>query len=401
MSGTALALHVTVAGSVLAGVPVTWRAVGGRPTGRRVVGPGWWLAAVTGLLVVNQVLFTVYALRVHGGDMSYLGGYVPQGWFELADLHWLADRWPAPELLALCALRIPSLLELPFGILGYLTIANWLDPLLYRRLTTTPVLALTSASYTITFGLIEWAMHTSYVEEDLVLRAISGVLTVVALRRVARQPSTSSQAGVPRSASELLAFAASTAALGFLILALYDSVLLYSMGKAGQHLIGGTLAGIVLVASRIAAVRLRATTVTPPGPGLATLTSGLFWWLALFVVPALAIRYELGFGSALFAAAAGLLVIGAATIAAFFQVYGRLPRPAVARWLLGLAVAVVAGAIVAAAGLAVPAAHSEIRLLWGAALFVLVATAVTAAWDRRYPAGESGAGARPVLERLP
>ncbi|GAA2891121.1 hypothetical protein Acy02nite_74510 [Actinoplanes cyaneus] len=390
MTGTALALHATVAASVLVGVPVTWRAVRSPATaepGGRPVGPGWWLAGVVVLLFVNQVLFTVYALRVHGGDMSYLGGYVPDGWFQLADLTWLADRWPAPELLALSVFRVPSLLlELPLGIFAYLTVLNWLDPRLYRRLATTPVLAAVSASYTITFGLIEWAMHTTYTNQDLALRAVCGVLTVLVARRVCCQRSAPPGAGAPRDAAELLAFAASTAALGYLILSLYDSVLLYSMGKIGQHLLGATIAGIVLVASRIAANRLRAREASA-GPGIDTLTSGLSWWLALFLVPALAIRYELGFGSRLFAAAAGLLVIGAATAAALSQVYGRLPLAgralATRRWLLGLALAAVTGALAAVAGFAVPADHQETRLLWAGALFVLTATLVTTAWDRR------------------
>ncbi|MFI1991645.1 hypothetical protein [Actinoplanes sp. NPDC020271] len=415
MTGTALALHATVAASVLAGVPVTWRAVRSPAPpepGGRVIGPGWWLAGVVGLLFVNQVLFTVYAVRVHGGDMSYLGGYVPDGWFRLADLGWLTDHWPAPELLALSVFRLPSLLlELPLGIFAYLTVLNWLDPRLYRRLSTTTVLASASASYTITFGLIEWAMGTTYTNQDLVLRAVGGVLTVLVARHATRRPSAPSGVGAPRTAPELLAFAASTAALGYLILALYDSVLLYSLGKVGQHLPGATVAALVLVSSRIAATRLRTAATRPgaaepsrararstvdplradrdrPGIGLDTLTSGLSWWLALFLVPALAIRYELGFGSRLLAAAAGLLVISAATLAALSQVYARLPltnRPlATRRWLLGLALAAVAGALAAAAGFAVPATHQETQLLRAAALFVLTATAVTTAWDRRY-----------------
>ncbi|GIE89068.1 hypothetical protein [Actinoplanes regularis] len=394
MTGTSAALHATVTASVLVGLPVTIRAVRApavEPSPRRAVGPGWWLAAVVGLLLVNQVLFTVYALRVRNGDLSYLGGYVPDGWFELADgpvMTWLADHAPAPGLLAVCALRLPSLLELPFGMLAYLTIVNWLDPRLYRRLTGTTVLALTSASYSITFGLIEWAMHTVYTTQDLVLRAVSAVLTVFAFGRLRRRPSAVPGTGAPRTAAELLAFAASTAALGFLALALYDSVLLYSMGKVGQHVPGAVVAGLVLAASRLAASRLRERGgPLPAGPGLDTLTTGLSWWLALFLIPALAIRYELGFGSRLFAAAAGLLVIGAATTAALFQVYGRLPlagrAAAVRRWLLGLAVAVLVAVVAAAGGLAVPAVHTELRLLWSAALFVLAATAVTTTWDRQ------------------
>ncbi|GIF08327.1 hypothetical protein [Actinoplanes siamensis] len=385
MTGTSVALHVTVSASVLAGLPVTWRSRRGDGPGRRSIGPGGWLAVVAGLLVVNQILFTVYALRVRHGDMSYLGGYVPDGWFVLARgpvTTWLAEHWPAPELLAVCALRLPSLLELPLGMLGYLTVVNWLDPALFRRLTGTPVLALTSASYTVTFGLIELAMGTACTNQDLVLRAVSAVLTVLALRRLSPRP-----APAPRTAGELLVFAASAAALGYLILALYDSVLLYSLGKAGPHVPGAVAAGALLAAARITAARLRRRPVpAPAGPGIDTLCTGLSWWLALFLVPALAIRYELGFGSRAFAAAAGLLVIAAATAATFVEVYGRLPgvgrAAAVRRWLSGLAVAGVAAVLAAAAGLAVPASHQELRLLWAATLFVLTATGISAAWDR-------------------
>jgi hypothetical protein len=39
---------------------------------------------VTGLLYLNQVLFTVYVLREHGGDPSFIARYLPEGWFILA-----------------------------------------------------------------------------------------------------------------------------------------------------------------------------------------------------------------------------------------------------------------------------------------------------------------------------
>jgi hypothetical protein len=393
-----MVLHGTVVVSVLVGLPVMWRALRSPADEGERFGPvrwwtrpGSWLAIVVGLLFVNQVLFTVYALRVRHGDMSYLAVYVPDGWFELADgraMAWLADHTPAPQLLAVCAMRVPSLLELPFGMLAYLTLLNWLHPRLYRRVTGTAVIALACASYSITFGLIEWDLHTPYTMQNLVLRAISGVVTVFALRRLGMLPSAPPGSGTPRGVAELLAFAASTAALGYLVLALYDSVLLYSMGRVGGHLPGAAVAGIVLVAARIAATRLRRRRfAVDVGPGLDTLTTGLSWWLGLLLVPALAIRYELGFGAVSFAAVAGLLVIAAATGATLWEVYGRLPaqgRPAAARrWLLGLAAAAVVSIAAAGVALAVPARHPETRLLWAAASFVLAATLVCAVWDRR------------------
>jgi hypothetical protein len=60
--------------------------------------------------------------------------------------------------------------------------------------------------------------------------------------------------------------------------------------------------------------------------------------------------------------------------------YGR--AEATRRWLLGLAVAAVVATAAAGAALAVPARHTETRLLWAASLFVLAATLVCAAWDR-------------------
>ncbi|WP_155123553.1 MULTISPECIES: hypothetical protein [unclassified Actinoplanes] len=395
MTGTGLALHATVGMSVLIGLPVTGRAKAAEEhhgAVRRRHRPGTWLLIVIGLLWLNQIAFTIYARRVHGGDLGYLGGYVPQGWFQLADgpvVSWLVAHTPQPQLLALSALRLPSLLELPLGMLAYLTIADWLDPGLYRRLTTPAVVALTSASYSITFGLIEWAMHTTYTIEDLVLRFVSGVLTAVALIRLGRRPSAPPGTGAPRTAHEFLVFAASTAALGHLILGLYDSVLLYSLGRLPAHLPGMIADVVVIAAARFAAARLRRRPVTVTGPGLDTLITGLSWWLALFLIPAMAIRYELGFGSRLFAAAAGLLVIGVATAVALREVHDRLPlsgRPAVTRrWLLGLGVAGVPASVAALIGfgLRVPG-RQEIHLLTAAGLFVLTATVVSASWDRRW-----------------
>jgi hypothetical protein len=74
------------------------------------------------------------------------------------------------------------------------------------------------------------ALHTPYTMQNLALRAVSGVVTVYALRRLGRPPSTPPGTGTPRSAAELVAFAISAAALGYLVLALYDSVLLDSLG---------------------------------------------------------------------------------------------------------------------------------------------------------------------------
>ncbi|MGW2937604.1 hypothetical protein ACWDA7_38655 [Streptomyces sp. NPDC001156] len=76
----------------------------------RSVSPAAGLALVTGLFYTNQVLFTVYVLRVHAGDPSFFSRCLPAGWFDLASanpaLRTPAARFPAPELLAPSVLRV-------------------------------------------------------------------------------------------------------------------------------------------------------------------------------------------------------------------------------------------------------------------------------------------------------
>ncbi len=400
MTGTAPALHATVLIAVLSGLPLTWRALRRNPppapasasAPRRRHRPGWWLTVVVAAIFVNQLLFNVYVLRVRHGDVSDLAADVPDGWFVLADHNRLvvalADHVPATRLLSLTALRIPSLLELPFGMLAYLTLVNWLDPRRYRQLATPAVLGLASAAYTITFSLIEWALPTPYRVQDIVLRGVTGVLCACALPLLGRGPSAPEGTGAPRTAAELIAFVASAAALGYLVLAMYDTVLLYSLGRVGSHLPGAVAAGVVLLAARFAATRLRRRGPhRPVGTGLDTLNTGVSWWLGLFLIPALAIRYELGFGSWKLAAVAGTLVIAVAATGTLREVAGRLPvgaHPGAVRrtWLSQLVAALLAGAVAAAAGLATPAAYPESRLLRAAVGFVVVAALVCAGSDR-------------------
>jgi hypothetical protein len=393
MTGNALALHTIVFLAVALGIPLTWRALTSPSpdTGDRVRWwgrPGFWLVTVTAVLLMNQITFTVYVIKLRHGDVSDLARDVPGGWFELADrnrfIGWLAGQVPASPLLALSTLRIPSLFELPFGLLAYLTVVNWLDPRRYRQLTGRVVLGLACTAYTVTFGLIEWALPTPYRVQDLVLRLLSGLACALLLPLLGRQPSAPPGTAAPRAPGELLAFGASTAALGYLVLAMYDTALLYSLGRVGTHLPTAAAATLILASARLAASRSRRHRIDrPAGTGLDTLTTGLSWWLALFFVPALAIRYELGFGSPLGGACAGLLVVAVAAVAAFREVSGRLPsqlpRPI---WLGQLAGALLAGSLAALAGLAIPSGYPETRVLAAAVLFVLGATATCAATDR-------------------
>jgi hypothetical protein len=86
------------------------------------------LAAVITAIYINQVLFTVYVLRVRHGDPSFIARYLPIGWFALARGHAieaLARQFPDPGLLAPTVLRVQAFLELPFVVFAYLTVCRW------------------------------------------------------------------------------------------------------------------------------------------------------------------------------------------------------------------------------------------------------------------------------------
>jgi hypothetical protein len=273
-------------------------------------------------------------------------------------------------------------------------VVNWLDPRRYRTLTTPTVVVLACASYTVTFSLIEVALPTAYTTQNLVIRAVSGVLCALGLIHLGRRPATASNVGAPRGSVELLLFAMSTAALGWLVLACYDTVLIYSLGRLPAQMPGILVAAGVLAASRSAASRLR-NQPAQSGAGIDTLVTALSWWLILFFIPALAIRYELGFGSWKLAVTAATLIILAAAVAALHEVNSRLAalhHLSRVRWVTELGGAAVAALAVAGFGLAVPTAYPETRILLAAALFTVTATGVCAWFDRL-------AGGRRLLDR--
>jgi hypothetical protein len=271
--------------------------------------PGLWLCAVIAAIYVNQLLFTVYVIRVHGGDPSFIARYLPAGWFALATdsvpVRSFARLFPAPDLLAVTVLRVQAFLELPLVLLAYLTACRWLDPLLYQRLVSSPLLWLASAADAATFCLIELSLPNPYTGQDLVIRTVSAVMAPAAIRWLGATGSAG--AGRVRSARpanppqavrgtlSLLAFLASAAALGYVVLAVYDTALLYNLGHTGRWLPGVGLALVVLAVARLVA---RRTANDAPRPGIDVITSSLWWWLGLFFVPALSIRYALGFGAA-------------------------------------------------------------------------------------------------------
>ena len=398
---TAVLLEAAVVASAAVSLAVAPRIVARGPgqAGRtaRTVGPLAALVAVTALIFLNQVLFTVYVLRVHGGDPSFVARYLPDGWFALADgnptLRRLAAVFPAPELLAPSVLRVQAFLELPFVLLAFATVLRWLDPGLYRRVARSPLMWCAAVSYTVVFCVVEWDLRNPYTTDDLVLRALSALVTPALIAATAGR---AEERAVRLSAPGLLLFIASLGALGYLVLVVYDTALLYNLGRLPDRLPGAALAVGVLVAARQAAARLPEPAAT--GTAVAAVGHGLRWWLALFFVPALAVRYGVTFGAPLLAAGAGVLVAATASVLAVRQALAEAPRglsaTASALLVLRLGCALLAGLLAAYAAVRwATDTYYEAALLRALAAFLVTAIGLCAAsdaWLRRGEAAQSG-----------
>jgi hypothetical protein len=133
------------------------------------------------------------------------------------------------------------------------------------------------------------------------------------------------------------------------------------------------------VRSAESGVRRTESGVRPAGPGVRTVIGSFGRFLALFFVPALPVRYGLGFGVPALSAAAGLII---AVVAVSYGVRDvRVSRP---RWVLlaELLAAVGVGTLGGFAALAVSRGYPETRLLAGAAVFLVLVSASCAAFDR-------------------
>ncbi|GAA2749892.1 hypothetical protein [Kitasatospora cinereorecta] len=342
--------------------------------GRRGANPEVALAAVTALIFLNQVLVTVYLLRVHGGDASFVARLLPPGWFDLADgptMRAFAAHVPAPELLAPCLLRVPALLELPFVLLVFLAVLRRLDPGAYWRAALSPLLPLAAASYTAVFCAVEWQLRTPWTEQDIALRLLSAALTPPATAALVRRDARAADRAParPPGTAGLLLFAVDLAALGHLVLAVYDTALLYNLGRLPGRLPGAVAAVAVLAATALLRRRIPSATGSAAQPATRLLADGLRRSLVLFFAPALAIRYGVNFGTPLLAAAAGLLVLLAAAVPAL----ATRPRTSA----LALVPAALAALLAAAAAVRLTAGvHYETALL-GAAVAAVAAAVLT------------------------
>ncbi|MFD9126428.1 hypothetical protein [Kitasatospora sp. NPDC059571] len=339
---------------------------GGR--GRRGPGPGTALAAVTALVYLNQLLFTVYIVRVHGGRTGFIARHLPAGWFALADhepgIQWLAAHTPAPGLLAPSLLRVQAFLELPFVLLVFMLLLRLVDPGLHRRVGGSPLVPAAAAGYTAVFCTVEWGLRNPYTGQDIAIRILSALVTVPVVRALARRDGAPAR---PASARGLLLLTASLWAVGHLVLDVYDTALLYNLG----HL-RGRLPGMLAALAVLGAVRWadRLPAPAPAGPAVAALADAVRRVFTLFLVPALAIRYGLGFGHLQVSGLCALVLLAAAVLPAL---RGRAPRT-----VLALAAAAAAGLLAAcAAARLATGPYQEAALL--AAMTVLLGTVTAGA----------------------
>ncbi|MGW3044261.1 hypothetical protein ACWC9T_30405 [Kitasatospora sp. NPDC001159] len=328
-----------------------------RPGRERRFGPEGALALVTALIFLNQALVAVYVQRVKGGSTAFITRYLPPGWFDVPRLDRLAAHFPAPELLAPSVLRVQAFLELPLVLLAFVAVLRRLDRELYVRVARSPLIPLAAASYTVAFCAVEWDLRNPYTVDDILLRVFSGAVTPVLISWLARREPAGHRP--PRSP---LLFALDLWAYGQLMLVLYDTVLLYDLARIGGHLPSAVAALTVLVATRLVEHRVP----SPTGPRGGALTGTIGRGLALFLVPALAIRYAGTFATPQLAGAAGLVVLAAA----------------LRRDTLRLLPAAVAGAIVGyAVARIAPGPYYEATLLRSATGALLATTALCALLD--------------------
>lgn len=338
--------------------------------------PAAGLAAVITLIYVNQLLFTIYVLREHDGDPSFIAQHLPEGWFTLARgpvLELLAQHFPAPELLAPSVLRVNAFLELPFVVFSYLTACRWFSPERYAK--SLVLVWPMSVSYTATFCLIEWRLYNEYTVDDIVIRTFAAVVVPLWVARISRTGSPGRTDNLPG----MLVFAASTAGLGLLVLVVYDTALLYNLGHLDTQVPIATVGLVMLVAARWAAPRIPDW---PPGRGIDAMARSSGWLLVLAAVPALPIRYGLNFGARYLSVAGALVLFGAAAGLGIRDVFGQRPgQPA--RLLLQMTVAAIVGLCGAASSLPLNTEHTEARLLIAGAAGFLGTISVCAYLDRR------------------
>src|SRR4051794_2353681 len=195
---------------------------------------------VCAILYANQVLFSAFILRAHGGSAGFIAHYIPGPWFAIgrhdplvgfAAQHVGDGQWLSPSLL-----RVQAFLELPFTMFAYLAVARLLGRRLYAMLCRPLVLALVALSFSVTFSIIELSLPNPYTHDDLVLRGLACLLVPVYIAWISRKERLEVDgADGPSGVLGLLAFLAGAGAIAYAVLAFYDAFLLYNLDHLPRY----------------------------------------------------------------------------------------------------------------------------------------------------------------------
>ena len=346
---------------------------------------------VCAILYANQVLFSAFVLRAHGGSTAFISQYIPGPWFAigrhdplvvLTARHVGDGRWLAPSLL-----RVQAFLELPFTIFAYLAVARLLGRRLYATLCRPPLLALAALSFSVTFSIIELALPNPYTQQDLVLRGVACVLVPVYIAWVSRRERLDLAEGLadgPSGVLGLLTFLAGAGAIAYAVLAFYDTLLLYNLAHLPRYANGlvtafGVSAAASFAAPRVDAALAKANATAGHSPSLAVdgCVSALRAFTVLFFVPSLALRYGGGHPSAVLC---GLVVVAIGMLGGMASALRRA-RPSVGgvvRFVLAAGAALFVGGWAAQAAIVgtAPGGLPELVLARGALSFLAVAIVV-------------------------
>lgn len=307
-------------------------------------------AVVCLLLYLNQVAFQVYVYEEHGGSTDFIG--VRGSWFfqGMAPDHppvaWLRAHLEDASWLAPSVLRVQAVLELPFALFAYLSVAGLVDRAAARQIAAGPLGLLACVAYSVVLSAIEVLLWNPYTVDDLWLRGISCVGTAILTRRMAGPPVRSD----PPSLARLLLFGMGLGAMGLLVMGVNLIALLYNLGWISRY--GPAMVG---AAALYGAVLLSLGRVEGESGSwlLRTLFAFGRRFTLIFAAPALAIRYGMTHprSEGVSYAVLGLCLVAALGLGAWEQ--GRDLGPGARwRWALRLASGIGAGLVAAQVDLA-------------------------------------------------
>jgi len=322
------------------------------------------LLLVSAIVWVNQVLFDAYVLTAHHGSVAFAKQYVGWGWFAIAKddalVRFVAARVGSGAWLSPTLFRVQAFLELPFTLFAYLAVARLLGRDVQRALVRPVPLLLASLSFSATFSVIEVLVANPWTNDDLVLRALSALVTPFWITLAYRLEGECDERR-PTGVLGLFAFLAGAGGVAYLVLAAYDALLLYNLAHAGRYAMGSVFAVLVVALASFATPRVDAIAARyfAPSAAMDAMISALRTFTVLFFIPSLAIRYWGGHAAA---NAAGVLLVVVAAAAGFVAALRRASLGAGVVMVVALSAGIACGGALAWMAFGARAAIPELIL---------------------------------------